>query len=53
LNTQGLGKLRNQSKKSTSSQKLKSQQVLLAGQDGYVYILVDFEVKANIPVFNI
>jgi len=31
-------------KKGTESHKLDYQQVLMAGKDGYVYIMIDFEV---------
>ncbi|KAI7907200.1 uncharacterized protein BX663DRAFT_495163 [Cokeromyces recurvatus] len=38
------------SKKKAGSYKLDSQQVLLAGQDGFVYIMIDFEI---FPWFNV
>ncbi|KAI9469844.1 MAG: hypothetical protein EXX96DRAFT_654271 [Benjaminiella poitrasii] len=37
-------------KKRTRTYKLDSRQVLLAGQDGYVYIMIDFEI---FPWFNV
>lgn len=44
LNSDGLRRFSTMSKRLVGSYKLDSQQVLLAGQDGYVYIMIDFEV---------
>lgn len=44
LNTDGLRRFLHTSKKQAGSYKLDSQQVLLAGQDGYIYIMINFEV---------
>lgn len=45
LNVEGLKRFHKQEKRLAGSFKLDSQQVLLAGQDGYVYIMIDFEVN--------
>lgn len=45
LNVDGLKRFNKQDKRLAGSFKLDTQQVLLAGQDGYVYIMIDFEVS--------
>lgn len=45
LNVEGLKRFQKQEKRLAGSFKLDTQQVLLAGQDGYVYIMIDFEVN--------
>jgi hypothetical protein len=44
INSDGLRRFETESKRLAGSYKLDSQQVLLAGQDGSVYIMIDFEV---------
>lgn len=50
LNTDGLRRFLHTRKKQAGSYKLNSQQVLLAGQDGYIYIMINFEVQCNFTI---
>ncbi|KAI9267079.1 hypothetical protein EDC94DRAFT_602223 [Helicostylum pulchrum] len=50
LNTDGLRRFLHTRKKQAGSYKLNSQQVLLAGQDGYIYIMINFEIFQWIKV---
>lgn len=50
LNVDGLKRFNKQDKRLAGSFKLDTQQVLLAGQDGYVYIMIDFEIFQWIKV---
>lgn len=44
LNMEGLRRFKKQSKRLAGELKLDSVQVLFAGQDGNIYIMIDFEV---------
>jgi hypothetical protein len=44
LTAEGLRRFKKESKRLAGSFKLDSQQVLFAGQDGNIYIMIDFEV---------